>query len=266
MSEGIFFQATDDPSPTTSIFEADVAIMSTTSRLQHEPETQPTTDNQHQQLEEEQEFTLWEAMFRAKQNPNDDVGTYATTEDAIEKHRKKKEALYEKQVKDSQKRKQKQTIDSRGDESGDGRQKRKNGLLARIRKRNTREEPEPVVASSTSFEFERVSKNASTEPWEGTVESAIRPRRDDSAQRSATYRQFGGNPLDSIRVEESTKIPVPSSSEHVVVKVTVSVRRTRMDATVASRCPDSCLYAFVFFLTGLHRNGPRLSDATGIGL
>eukprot|EP00977_Amphora_coffeiformis_P027834 scaffold34647_cov182-Amphora_coffeaeformis.AAC.4 len=181
------------------------------------------TGNQQQgtELEEgEEELTLWQAMFHQKQHQhnNDDVGTYVTTEDAIEKHRKKKEALYENQ----QKRKEpRQSLDSRG-EVPDNDHKKKNGFLARIRHRNSREEPEEVVASATSFEYDTLRKNCSADPWEETTGSVIQPKRDDSAQRTATYRQFGGNSLENIKVEETAQIPVPSTPDHVVVKVSAS--------------------------------------------
>ena len=129
------------------------------------------------------------------------------------------ETLYEKRQKRKEKR---QYPDSRGDSPDNGQTKKKNGFLARIRNRNSREEREQLVAPAVSLEFDALTKSCSTEPWEGTIESAILPKRDDSAQRTATYRQFGGHPLETIKVEETSQIPVPSTPDHVLVKVTVS--------------------------------------------
>jgi len=188
-----------------------------------------TTDNQQQGTtglqKEQEELTLWQAMFHSKQSQhnNDDVGTFVTTEDAIEKHRKEKEALYKNQQNQKERR---HTNDSRGDIPDDGQKKKKNGFLACIRRRNSREEPEEVVPSATSFEFNTLKKKKSTEPWEGTSESVIQPKRDDFSQRTATYRQFGGNSLDNIKVEETKQVPLPSTPDHVVVKVTVSAENS----------------------------------------
>lgn len=169
-------------------------------------------------------------------------------DDPIEQHRKKREAFYEKQKATVTKQ---SSFDSRldleekrsnwslrsnwsnksnrndaNDGNGAGKEKTASGggIMARIRKgRPPRGEQPESAPAGQSFEFER--EVGSGDNWSMT--ESVTKIINDSTQRTATYRQFGGSPLDLIKVEETSTVPAPSAPDRVVVKVSV-----RMDQGV----------------------------------
>ena len=196
-----------------------------------------TTDQDNDDNDNEQEdLTLWQTMMRSRQQQGalagNETKSVAREDDPIERHRKTKEAMYEKQQTGGL-MVIKSVVDTRGDDdnynedednhkSGKG-GKRKGGLWARMRggKSSLRDEAEPGQPTALSFEFEEAREEAVvTENW--SMPDSLSKIINDSAQRTATYRKFGGDPLETIQVEETKNAPVPSSPYHIVVKIAVS--------------------------------------------
>ena len=158
------------------------------------------------------ESTLWQIMFSSsKQDDSSSFTMFPKPDDPIENHRKKKEAVYEKK---NRKKQLQQDIETRGDES----KRSGSGIWSKIRRRKTREEPEgaPILSESPSLD-QADALIQSFDSW--SLAGSI--LKNDILQRSATYRQFGGGPVEHIRVEETSNVPKPSRPDSVVVKVLV---------------------------------------------
>lgn len=164
-------------------------------------------------MEEDDEVSVWEVvvggMFSSPSRPKEAEGG---AEDMIEKHRNKKEADYEQRKLKMQSR---NSFDSRGDQD-----EKRNGRRRWGTGRRGNDKDDPKSPRTLDSDEPREQPNS-----DGSSLTGTKMMVNDTSQRKAMFRQFGGEPLDSIKVEETAVVPTPSNPDEVVVKVMVSLSR-----------------------------------------
>jgi hypothetical protein len=192
------------------------------------------------QVEEDDEVPFWEVvvggMFSSPSRPK---GAEGGAEDMIEKHRNKKEAHYEQRKEKMQSR---NSFDSRGDqeEKRNGRRRWWTG-----RRGNSKDDPKSPRTLDSDEPREQPNSDGSS-----LTDAVTKMMVNDTSQRKATFRQFGGDPLDSIKVEETAVIPTPSNPDEVVVKVMVSLSRCSCTLKIPMR------RSLTFNVQGYHSYSP----------
>jgi hypothetical protein len=171
---------------------------------------------QGKRVEEDEEVSVWEVvvggMFSSPSRPKEDTGG---AEDLIEKHRNKKEADYEQGKGKVQSR---NSFDSRGDqdEKRDGRRR-----WWGVRRGKDKDDPK----SPRTLDSPEPREQPASDGGSSLTDTVTKIMVNDTSQRKAVFRAFGGDPLDAIKVEETTVVPTPSNPDEVVVKVMVSLPR-----------------------------------------